>query len=235
MGGMTRTLMLLLVFASSPAMASEPAMDMRERLAACHVCHGEQGEGRSGNEYYPHLAGKPSGYLFAQLQAFRDGRRLYPQMNWLMRNMDDAYLRRMADYYAGLPPRSSARPVDLTADDAARARALVEQGDPEHAVAACSACHGANLAGMEPGVPALLGLPPDYIIAQLGAWREGTRSANAPDCMADIAKALDPRDFRVLAVWLASQGAAESLPPAPEGSFDLPVACGSLSTGGARP
>jgi cytochrome c553 len=235
MRAMTRTLMLLLLFASGVALASETASAVQERLAACSVCHGERGEGKSGNEYFPHLAGKPSGYLLAQLQAFRDGRRLYPQMNWLMRNMGDAWLGRIADYYADLPPRSSAQPVSMAADAAARALALVEQGDPEHGVTACTACHGADLAGLAPGVPALIGLPPDYVIAQLGAWREGTRSAASPDCMAVIARALDSADFRRLGEWLASQGAAQSLPPAPAGSFTLPVACGSLPTDEAQP
>lgn len=234
MAAMTRILTLLLLLAGN-ALASDPDAAMRERLAACNVCHGEQGEGRPGNEYYPHLAGKPSGYLLSQLQAFRDGQRLYPQMNWLMRNMGDAYLKRTAVYYASLPPRSSAQSVTMSADDAARARELVERGDPERGVAACSACHGVDLAGMAPSVPGLLGLPPDYIIAQLGAWRVGTRSAASPDCMAEVARSLDHGDFRRLGQWLASQGTEYSLPPAAAGSFVLPVACGSLAASGARP
>lgn len=200
--------------------------DMAERLAACSTCHGERGEGRTGNEYYPHLAGKPAGYLEAQLQAFREGRRVYPQMNWLMRNMSDDYLSRIAAHYAALPPRSSAQPVAMSPDDAARARRLVEHGDPSRGVPACTSCHGANLAGLEPDVPSLLGLPPDYVVAQLGAWRTGVRTARAPDCMADVARALDPADFRRLGAWLASQGVDESVAPAPAGSFALPDACG---------
>ena len=232
---MTHTLILLLALASGAALASEPKSGMPERLAACAACHGEQGEGRAGNEYYPHLAGKPSGYLRSQLKAFRDGRRHYAQMNWLMRNMDDAYLARIADYYASLPPRSSAQPVAMTTAAAARARELVERGDPARGVPACATCHGEDLSGLEPGVPALLGLPPDYVIAQLGAWRIGTRSATTPDCMADIAKALDPGDFRRLGEWMASQGATHSLLPAVAGSYALPVACGDLPTREVQP
>lgn len=231
---MTHTLILLLALVSGVVRA-EPASDMAERLAACAACHGEQGEGRAGNEYYPHLAGKPSGYLLPQLKAFRDGRRHYAQMNWLMRNMDDTYLARIAGYYASLPPQSSAQPVAMMAADAARARELVERGDPARGVPACATCHGEDLSGLEPGVPALLGLPPDYVIAQLGAWRIGTRSATTPDCMADIAKALDPGDFRRLGEWLASKGATHSLPPAVAGSYALPVACGDLPTREVQP
>ena len=201
---------------------------MRSRLAACHTCHGEQGEGKAGNEYYPHLAGKPAGYLRSQLQAFRDRRRSNPQMNWLMRNMDDAYLQRIAEYYAELPPRSSAQRVAMSEADSERARQLVERGDAAAGIPPCTACHGANLAGREPGVPALLGLPPDYVIAQLGAWSMGSRRAESPDCMAEIARALDPRDLRPLGEWLASQGVSGSLEPAAQDSFALPTACGTM-------
>lgn len=204
---------------------------MAERLTACNACHGDAGEGKAGNEYYPHLAGKPTGYLFSQLKAFRDGQRAYAQMNWLMRNMDDGYLERIASHYASLPPRSSAQPLQMEPAARERARALVDEGDPALGVPACSACHGADLAGLEPGVPALLGLPPDYVVAQLGAWRAGARRAQAPDCMAQIAIALQATDLRVLGEYLASQGASHSLKPAMAGSFVLPIACGTPPVG----
>lgn len=211
------------------------ADDMPARLAACGACHGQYGEGAPGNEYYPHLAGKPAGYLMNQLRAFREGRRLYSQMNWLMRNMSDEHLSQIAGYYASLPPLSSAEPVPMTAADAARARALVETGDPARGVPACASCHGANLAGLEPGVPSLLGLPADYVVAQLGAWKTGARTATGPDCMAEVATALDPADMRRVGAWLASQGAAGSLAPAPAGSFALPVACSPMPGGESSP
>src|SRR5690606_1718212 len=50
--------------------AAVPVPDLREHLAACAICHGEHGEGATeGGEYFPHLAGKPAGYLLAQMQA----------------------------------------------------------------------------------------------------------------------------------------------------------------------
>lgn len=219
----------LLALAASAAHAGDtPATpDMRERLGACAVCHGEHGEGREGSGYMPHLAGKPAGYLLAQLQAFRDGHRVYPQMTWLMRNLDDDYLRATADYYAALPPHSTAQRVSMSAEGAARARELVEHGDPSRDVPACAACHGADLAGQQPGVPALIGLPADYVIAQLGAWKTGVRKAPAPDCMAEVARALDPADMRRIGEWLASQDHSAALVPAPQGSFELPVRCGT--------
>jgi cytochrome c553 len=76
---------------------------MEARLLACAVCHGRQGEGTK-NDYFPRLAGKPAGYLMNQLVAFRDGRRRYPPMNYLLEYIPDPYLQKMAVYFAALRP-----------------------------------------------------------------------------------------------------------------------------------
>ena len=81
---------------------------------------------------------------------------------------------------------------------------------------------------MAPAIPGLLGLPSDYLKGQLGAWSNGQRRAQAPDCMAEVARRLTPEDVSAVAAWLASRPvplpsrAAESL-PAP-----LPQPCGSV-------
>ncbi len=54
-----------------------------QRVLACGSCHGAKGEG-TDNAYFPRLAGKPAGYLHNQLVAFKNGRRHYPPMNYLL-------------------------------------------------------------------------------------------------------------------------------------------------------
>lgn len=225
-----RTL-LLLVCLCLPLPAPGADKDaLVERLAACASCHGRLGEGSGEGAYIPHLSGKPAGYLLEQLRAFRDGRRHYAPMVWLVRNLDDAYLAEMADFYAAQTPRTRAEAGEhgLTPTQRARAEQLVSQGDAARGLPPCAACHGSALTGLEPGIPALVGLPADYLIAQLGAWRVGVRAAREPDCMRDIARMLDDGDLRVLGQWLAAQGHADPTPPAPAGSVTLPVACGAL-------
>ena len=107
---------------------------------------------------------------------------------------------------------------------------LVTQGDYAREVPACSSCHGPNLTGMEPGIPGLLGLRATYISAQLGAWRYGTRTAIAPDCMQVVAGHLTEDDVKAIAAYLSSQPAAQNPSPAPQGSYALPFACGSQPT-----
>lgn len=209
--------------------------DLRERLAACATCHGDHGEGASeGGEYYPHLAGKPAGYLLAQMQAFRDGRRHYPRMIYLMQYMDDAWLGEIAQWYAAQPAHTQRVHRGASALDAAaraRAESLVYEGDPSRGLPACASCHGERLTGVEPGIPALVGLPTDYLIAQLGGWITGARVSQQPDCMADIARRIDPADIRLVSTWLAEQSANPAEPPMPAGSVNLPMPCGPLPAG----
>src|SRR6266436_2092638 len=97
-------ILMLCPTAGQYAQPTERAPDtMEARLLACAACHGRQGEGTK-NDYFPRLAGKPAGYLMNQLVAFRDGRRRYPPMNYLLEYIPDPYLRQMADYFAALRP-----------------------------------------------------------------------------------------------------------------------------------
>lgn len=202
---------------------------MAQRALACTGCHGEQGRSRPDG-YVPRLAGKPAGYLLAQLQAFRDGRRKNEVMAALLNPLDDGMLSALANHFAGLsipyPP-----PAVAMADgpDAQRARQLVEQGDAGRRVPACSACHGRALTGVTPHVPGLLGLPSDYLVSQLGAWRTGHRISRQPDCMAEIARRLPEADVALMARWLASRPVPPVSAAASEPPGDWPLACGGIS------
>ena len=215
-------------------MAAMPQLDseaMGERLAACAACHGARGEGAPGTEYYPHLAGKPAGYLFAQMQGFRDGRRHYPQMVYLMRNWNDAWLAQIASFYAALPltPPQHSAPAPLVGEALRRAKALVHEGDTSRGLPACVTCHGPALEGQEPGVPALAGLPVDYLIAQLGGWMTGVRRSIEPDCMAEVVEHLQPGDIRLVSTWISALAPEVGSHPAPAGSWEAPLDCGSAT------
>jgi cytochrome c553 len=200
---------------------------MSERVEACTPCHGKDGGGTS-DVYFPRLAGKPAGYLYNQLLAFRTGRRKYPPMNYLLAYLPNEYLRAMAQHFAAqhlpLPPGA---PSDASPELLARGETLVRRGDPTREVPACASCHGPSLTGIEPGVPGLLGLRERYISAQLGAWRYGTRTAIAPDCMQVVAGHLTEDDVRALSAFLSSQPAPANPVPAAKGTYVLPFACGS--------
>ena len=206
---------------------TRPPDTMEARVLGCAPCHGDHGQGTS-NDYFPRLAGKPSGYLFNQLVAFRDGRRRYPPMNYLLEFMPDAYLHAIADYFAGQrPPLPPQEPTTASRAVLALGQSLVTNGDPKREIPACANCHGPNFTGQEPAIPGLLGLRPNYITAQLGAWRYGTRTAAAPDCMQIVAGHLTEADLTAVAAYLSSLPAPADPAPAAHGSLAMPLACGS--------
>lgn len=196
----------LLCAARTAAAAPAPFEDtMAQRTLACTSCHGR--EGRAGPDgYYPRIAGKPAGYLYNQLLHFREGRRHYGLMAGLLDTLSDEYLYEIARHFAGLDlPYPSPQPATAPPEVLERGRLLATQGDPERRVPACTSCHGKALTGVTPNLPGLLGLPRDYLNAQLGAWRTGQRRALAPDCMAEIARRLSPEDLSAVTAFLAAE------------------------------
>jgi cytochrome c553 len=199
---------------------------MEARVQACTGCHGAQGRGVE-NVYYPRLAGKPAGYLYNQLVAFRDGRRKYVPMNYLLAYLPDAYLMRMAEHFASLNPPPLVQPaVNRPPQQLADGKRIATQGLPAKKIPACATCHGAELGGREPGIPGLLGLRADYVSAQLGAWRYGVRTALAPDCMQVIASSLSEAEVAAVSAYLASLPVSAARPLA-HADLRLPFACGS--------
>jgi len=201
---------------------------MAQRVLACTGCHGPQGRAASDG-YYPRIAGKPAGYLYNQLLSFRDGRRQYGLMSNLLAPLDDAYLRAIAEHFSQLElPYPAPQPATADVDSLTRGEALVMKGDAALHVPACVECHGAALMGVAPGVPALIGMPRDYLNAQLGAWRAGGRHAMPPDCMAEVAKKLAPADISALSQWLAAQTVPRGAKPAAALPAPLPLPCGGI-------
>ena len=227
------------VVAAGGARAAEPPPSaqqvMAERVRPCTACHGKEGRA-TPDGYYPRIAGKPAGYLLNELNNFRSGRRFFQQMVYLTQQREDADLAEIAAYFASqrlpypAPPPLKASPQALE-----RGRRLVLNGNAALHVPACRSCHGSRLLGVEPAVPGLLGLSPDYLQAQLGAWRNGTRAAQPPDCMAKIARQLHPEDLAAAAAWLASQVVPADATP--DSSFETkpPIDCGSILSVRAGP
>jgi cytochrome c553 len=219
--------------ASGASLAASPPPDtLAQRVAACTACHDDSGR-RGTDAYYPRIAGKPAGYLYHQLLNFKEGRRFYALMTYQVEHLPDAYLREIAEHFAALErPYAAPLAASIRRESLERGRALVHEGDAQGKLPACTECHGKRLTGVAPAIPALVGLPRDYLIAQLNAWRSGVRRAHEPDCMAEVARRLAPEDVAAIASWLATQpvlGRAE-----PRASGTPPIACGSVTDAAAK-
>lgn len=215
--------------AALPALAADrPAVlpdTMAQRVIACTSCHARD---QGTDAFFPRISGKPAGYLYNQLINFRDGRRQYPLMTYMVDHLPDAYLREIADYFSTqhlkAPPL---QPTDVAQAVLERGKLLVTQGDKAIKVPACIACHGEKLTGVTPAIPGLAGLPRDYVNAQFGAWKNHTRRANAPDCMAEIASRLSLADVAAISNWLGARPLPADPSPAAAVARPLPLACGS--------
>lgn len=232
----------VLVFATLFGVASKaadapPIPDtLQQRIAACTTCHGVHGEGTPGSGYFPRLAGKPAAYLARQMQDFQNGLRKYAPMEYTVRQLSPAYMREIADYFAAQQVPYSRSPLPpVSAATLQRGEQLVEKGDPARKIPACASCHGSQLTGVEPSTPGLIGLPYDYVSAQLGSWRTHTRATVAPDCMALVANRLSDSDITAVAAALASRQLPADTHPQPAGSVTPPLRCGVLGAVGDVP
>lgn len=65
----------------------------------------------------------------------------------------------------------------------------------------CATCHGPQGMAVAPNTPNLAGQPAGYLVAQLKAFRGGSRRS---EVMNVVAKALGDADIEDLAAWFAS-------------------------------
>ncbi|MBD8873143.1 c-type cytochrome [Rhodanobacter sp. DHB23] len=233
------SLLLSPAFAAGPAAASSPAAPsvpdtLQQRIAACVACHGTHGEGSPGSGFFPRLAGKPAGYLARQLADFQGGLRQYAPMEYTVRGLSPDYLREIAEYFAAQQVPYARSPLPpVPAQALRRGEQLVTQGDAARGVPACARCHGSQLTGVRPDIPGLVGLPYDYVSAQLGAWRTHTRATVAPDCMAEVAGRLSTSDITAVSAWLSSRELPADMHAQEAGSVQPPLHCGVLAGNGA--
>ncbi len=230
-----RIVACLAALAAVPLFSTASADDLTERVRPCTHCHGAEGRA-APDGYYPRLAGKPAEYLYRQLRHFRDGRRRYAPMTHLLDGLPDTYLAEMARHFAQLdlpypaPRRAADPPAWLE-----RGRQLAEQGDPAKRLPACRTCHGPDFTGVLPATPGLLGLPRDYLNAQLGAWKSRQRRAQSPDCMADIAGRMTPEDIGAVAAWLSSRPLPQNSRPVAALDRKPDIDCGSFAARASAP
>ena len=227
------TISLTFTVASAATVTPSFKNDMAQRTLACTACHGPEGRA-APDGYYPRLAGKPAGYLYNQLISFREGKRHYALMTHLIAPLTDTYLMEMAQHFSKLDaPYPAPLKTNASAAVLARGQQLILQGEPARGIPACVQCHGNAMTGVAPNVPGLLGLPRDYLNAQLGAWKASKRRAHAPDCMRAVVALLSDEDINAASSYLAAQvlpantKPAASAPPLPAGQEA--VNCGTAA------
>ncbi|MGE6821424.1 c-type cytochrome [Pseudomonas soli] len=177
---------------------------------ACLGCHGPDGKGIAAAGF-PRLAGLPAGYLSKQLQDFRSGSRKQAVMEPLAKALDDAEIEAISTYLATLPADTApdTRRQQIATDPVAR---LAIYGDWSRKIPGCVQCHGPGGSGVGEHFPPLAGQPAGYLVAQLNAWRDGSRSNDPNQLMVDVAKAMTDAEVKAVADYFAQPASQEAKP-----------------------
>jgi len=137
----------------------------------CSACHGL--DGNSVSPAFPRLAGQQAVYISNQLKNFRGHGRLDPagsEYMWgLSHNLTDAQIDALGEYYS----KQVAQPLASTSANPAllaEGKQIFENGVPDQAVIACSACHGPKAQGLE-AFPRLANQHSDYLVKQLNIFQ----------------------------------------------------------------
>jgi cytochrome c553 len=184
---------LLLTTTSASA---EYDLMQRPPWAACEYCHGERG--RIDSAGVPAIAGQSPSYIAKQLADFRAGRRLSPQAQMqsalvLLESEDEAAVARY--FAAQTPPFRTPGTAD---EPGAR---LYRKGDER--VQPCVDCHRLTRGELADGYPFLFGLNRDYLVRQLRAFRDGSRSNDPGGVMRRQAARLSDAQIDALAGYLS--------------------------------
>ncbi len=164
----------------------------------CAVCHGS--DGNSPLSANPNLAGQHPEYLYKQLVEFKSGARANAIMAGMVANLSDEDMRNLAAYYSAQSAKdASAKNLDL----ATAGQKLYRGGVPDKGIAACSACHSPDGAGIPPVYPRVSGQHSEYTTAQLRAFRSGQRNNDPNSMMRMVASRLSDEEIKALAEYIS--------------------------------
>ena len=187
---------------SAPAVEAAQLARGRTLAQSCAACHGS--DGNASGPQFPKLAGQGASYLERELERFRAPRpgapapRPSPIMTPIAQNLSAQDRRDLAVYFAS---RSVKPALSPSAAELPLGAQIWRGGIADRRVPACAACHGADGHGIPPLYPSLAGQWPQYLMAQLHAFRDGTRDDHGP--MHDIASRMTDSQIRDVADFAA--------------------------------
>ena len=183
--------------------AADLAKAQQIATRVCAVCHGTDGNSTLATN--PVLAGQHAEYTLKQLTNFspRDGKpaeRPNAVMSGMVATLSTDDVRDLAAYFqAQMPAPRLARDAGLVR----LGQAIYRGGILSKNVAACSACHGPNGAGVPSQFPRLAGQFADYTAVQLRAFRSGERANDPNRMMRAVADKLSDREIAAVAEYIS--------------------------------
>ncbi len=170
------------------------------KSAACGACHGM--DGNSLIPMNPKLAGQNQAYIVKQVKDFKaNTTRQNAIMFGMVAALSDEDAADIGAYFQA-QAISQAAPFDKT--KAAAGRELYKGGDLQKGIPACQACHGPTgdgIAGV--GYPQVGGQYVEYTLAQLKAFKDGTRSNDDKQLMRSIVEKMSDEEMAAVANYIA--------------------------------
>jgi cytochrome c553 len=170
-------------------------------LNQCTMCHGALGTSMSNA---PNLAGQYPEVVIKQLLDYKAGTRMNAVMEALAKGLSDMEIRDLAAYYGSLP---KARTAPTRYDESLPA--LVRVGAPMRNIPPCIACHGG--VDQKLGAPWIEGMPKDYLVAQLMAFKSGERRNDSQSQMRSVARTMTQQEIDEVATFYARKAAAAGI------------------------
>jgi cytochrome c553 len=171
--------------------------------SVCAACHA--GDGNSPAAANPKIAGQGYEYLHKQLVNFKPqgGKKALrdnPVMAGMVSPLSDDDMKNVAAHFAA----QKLKPSKATNKDlAAQGQKVYRAGNATSGVAACAGCHGPNGAGIPSQYPRIAGQFPEYLEAQLKAFRAGARSNDPNGMMRSVAARMSDKEIQAVAEYVA--------------------------------
>lgn len=190
---------LLSVNATATA-ADVAAGEAMATALGCGGCH--NADGNSVIPGTPKLAGQHEQYIVKQLNDFKSTTRASDIMMGMASMVaSDVDAQNIGAYYAS--QKSTLDAADES--KVALGRDVYRGGNSATKVPACLGCHGPNGSGNPTAkYPTLAGQQVEYTIAQLKAFREGTRTNDANSMMHSVAAHMSNTEIEAVANYITS-------------------------------
>ncbi|HEY5739932.1 MAG TPA: c-type cytochrome [Gammaproteobacteria bacterium] len=170
----------------------------KAKSAICAACHGA--DGNSSNPAWPSLAGQHASYIYKQLIDFKEGRRSNATMTGMVVTLSDDDMKNLAAFYQS----QQAKGVAFDGELIDKGENIYRGGITDASVAACIGCHSPSAKGNGPaGWPALVGQHPEYIVAQLQAFKQGMRANDPGNMMRNVSARMSEMEMKSVAAYIA--------------------------------
>jgi cytochrome c553 len=169
----------------------------------CAACH--NADGNSVIPTNPSLAGQHAEYITKQLQSFKPkggkpAERENPIMAAMVEPLSLEDMKNLGAYYAQQTPKLGVAQDKPLAEQGEK---LYRGGNLETSLPACASCHSPDGAGIPPLYPRLSGQHPEYVMAQLRAFRTDQRTKDVNNEMHMIASRMSEREIQAVSEFIS--------------------------------